>query len=142
MAKHQDRSVLFDAKMELQSDDSFDEPSFPKSSQKAKPNASIFRCSTQLAIKVILVVLVIVGAFIAGYLIRRAVHGSANAKQPCHEEERPRKQHTLDETVLDEMLADMSAENIEKTLRYDFFFHSFNINLSMYCFMIGKGEPH
>lgn len=118
MSKHQDRSVLFDAKMELQSDDSFADPSFVKTSTKMKTTPLLARCNAQLAIKIILIVLLIVGAFVAGYLVRRAVHNTANAKTSCNDGRSPRKHSALDETVLEDMLAEMTAENIEKTHKY------------------------
>lgn len=123
MDQHQDRSVLFDAKMELQSDDSFADPTFSQNTQTSKPSTSMLsRCSIQLAIKIILVVLLIIAAFVGGYLVRRAVHDTANAGKQCHVkvQYRPRKPPSLNETVLDEMLADVSAQNIENNLRYVF----------------------
>jgi len=130
-----DRSVLFDAKMELQpEEDSFAEPSFHASTPTSRPKPCIWRCNVVLTIKIILVVLLIVGAFIGGYLVRRAVH-NANVQQKCQQPTPPPREHAiLNETILDEMLAAMSAHNMEETLRYDFHvlseIHFSNIHIS------------
>ncbi|KAK3736513.1 hypothetical protein QZH41_009387 [Actinostola sp. cb2023] len=105
--------------MELQpEEDSFAEPSFHASTPTSRPKPCIWRCNVVLTIKIILVVLLIVGAFIGGYLVRGAVH-NANVQQKCQQPTPPPREHAiLNETILDEMLAAMSAHNMEETLRY------------------------
>lgn len=97
--------------MELQSNKSVNGTSY---SLNSKPTRC-FRCSVQLGLKILLIVLLIIIPFIGGYLVRRAVDNATLSQG----ESRSNRPLALDETALEDMLADMSAENIENTLRYE-----------------------
>lgn len=106
-----DTSHLFDTKMELHpEEESFAQPTIIL--KNSKPSSR--RNSVRIA-GIILVVALIAAAFIGGYLVRRAVSKSSkcetngDASQPTSS---PRQR-----VRLQDILADMSAENIELNLR-------------------------
>lgn len=106
-----DTSHLFDTKMELHpEEESFAQPTIIL--KNSKPSSR--RNSVRIA-GIILVVALIAAAFIGGYLVRRAVSKSSKCEtngdtsQPTSS---PRQR-----VRLQDILADMSAENIELNLR-------------------------
>lgn len=108
MNREENSSYLYDSKMELHPD----EGSF------ASPTISIVnsdkpKCSLGKAAKVILVIVLIAGAFVGGYLIRRAVENDkcSNGKQSTSD-------NHGDLRFLKKILDEMSPENIERTLRF------------------------
>lgn len=100
--------------MELQHDEDSTEPSF---APKRKSDPRISKCNTMLTVKIVIIVLLIVVSFMAGYLVRRAIYqvkSNANADRECQY----KSPKTLDETPLQEMLSNLSPKSIEATLRY------------------------
>ena len=104
----QDRSMLFDSKMELHpEEESFADPTITTTEKRAPK----FRWDVLLKVGVA-VVLVIV-AFIGGYLVRRAVF-----KSKCSGSGDSGARQRQDDSILDKILADMSSDNIEQNLRF------------------------
>ena len=103
-----DTSYLFDAKMELHSEEeSYTQPIIISKSKTSNRGNGVLVCG------IVVVVALIAGAFVAGYMIRSAVTKvfkceTSGAVSPS----------LLPHIRLREILAEMSAENIEHNLRY------------------------
>lgn len=105
----QDRSILFDAKMELHpEEESFAEPTISANQDRKR------QLRWDILLKVGLVVLLVIAAFIGGYLVRRAVHKS-KCKDDNTGSNRPMND---DNKVLQDMLATMSPSSLENMLRF------------------------
>lgn len=106
-----DTSHLFDTKMELHpEEESFAQPTIIL--KNSKPSN---RCNSVRIAGIILVVALIAAAFIGGYLVRRAVSKSSKC-ETNGDALRPTSSPRLS-VRLQDILADMSAENIELNLR-------------------------
>ena len=106
-----DTSHLFDTKMELHpEEESFAQPTIIL--KNSKPSN---RCNSVRIAGIILVVALIAAAFIGGYLVRRAVSKSSKC-ETNGDALRPTSSPHLS-VRLQDILADMSAENIELNLR-------------------------
>ena len=106
-----DTSHLFDTKMELHpEEESFAQPTIIL--KNSKPSN---RCNSVRIAGIILVVALIAAAFIGGYLVRRAVSKSSKC-ETNGDGSRPTSSPHLS-VRLQDILADMSAENIELNLR-------------------------
>lgn len=106
-----DTSHLFDTKMELHpEEESFAQPTIIL--KNSKPSN---RCNSVRIAGIILVVALIAAAFIGGYLVRRAVSKSSKC-ETNGDASRPTSSPHLS-VRLQDILADMSAENIELNLR-------------------------
>ena len=106
-----DTSHLFDTKMELHpEEESFAQPTIIL--KNSKPSN---RCNSVRIAGIILVVALIAAAFIGGYLVRRAVSKSSKC-ETNGDASRPTSspRHSV---RLQDILADMSTENIELNLR-------------------------
>ena len=108
----QDKSLLFNPKMDLYSEgESLAEPAIVRQS-----NDDTARCRWRIrrVALVAFVVVLILAAFIGGYLVRRAVHKPKTCKVDV-----PSSQlDSSDSVKLQEILAEMSPESIESTLRF------------------------
>lgn len=102
-----DTSYLFDAKMELHpEEESFAQPTI------ILKNKTGSRCSVVRVAGIVLVVGLIIAAFIAGYMVRRTVTKcKKNGDLP------PTTTPAPSQIRLQDVLAEMSAENIERNLR-------------------------
>ena len=108
MNRDEESSNLYDSKMELHPDEgSFVSPAMINLvSDKPK-------CSLGKAAKVILGIVLIAGAFVSGYLIRRALE-----KDICSTGKQNASDNEGDLRFLQKILDEMSPENIERKLRF------------------------
>lgn len=103
-----DTSYLFDAKMELHpEEESFAQPTI------ILKNKSSSRCNVVRVAGIVVVVGLIVAAFIAGYMVRRTV-----SKCKKNGDVSPTSTPVPSQIRLQDVLAEMSAENIERNLRF------------------------
>lgn len=103
-----DTSHLFDAKMELHpEEESFAQPTIILKSKTSN------RCNGFLIAGIVVVVALIAGAFVGGYMVRRAV--SKLSKCGTNGEVSPTSSPQI---RLQDILAEMSSENIERNLRF------------------------
>lgn len=104
-----DTSHLFDAKMDLQpEEESFAQPTIILKNNKAN------RCNSVRIAGIVIVVALIVGAFIGGYMTRRAVSKLSKCEKNGSS---LRPTSSPNSIQLQDILAEMSAENIERNLR-------------------------
>ena len=105
-----DTSHLFDAKMDLQpEEESFAQPTIILKNNKAN------RCNSVRIAGIVIVVALIVGAFIGGYMTRRAVSKLSKCEKNGSS---LRPTSSPNSIQLQDILAEMSAENIERNLRF------------------------
>lgn len=103
-----DTSYLFDAKMELHpEEESFAQPTIVLNGKTSN------RCNVVRVAGIVVVVALIAGAFVAGYMVRRAVSKSSKCEK--NGEVSPTSSPQIQ---LRDILAEMSAENIERNLRF------------------------
>lgn len=103
-----DTSYLFDAKMELHPE----EESFAQPTIILKDKAGT-RCSSVRIAGIVVVVGLIAAAFIGGYLVRRTVHKCRN-----NQDISPSSSPVPVKVQLQDVLAEMSADDIERNLRF------------------------
>ena len=103
-----DTSHLFDAKMDLQpEEESFAQPTI------ILRNKTPSRCNVVRLAAIVVLVGLVVAAFIAGYMVRRTV-----SKCKKNEDVSPTSTPAPSRIRLQDVLAEMSAENIERNLRF------------------------
>ena len=103
-----DTSYLFDAKMELHpEEESFAQPTI------ILKNKTGSRCSVVRVAGIVVVIGLIVAAFVAGYMVRRTV-----SKCKKNGDISPTSTSAPSQIRLQDLLAEMSAENIERNLRF------------------------
>lgn len=102
-----DTSHLFDAKMELHpEEESFAQPTILLNSKSSN------RCNGTRIAGIVVVVGIIAGAFVGGYMVRRAVSKLSKCEKNGEVSPTPSPQ-----IHLQDILSEMSAENIERNLR-------------------------
>lgn len=103
-----DTSYLFDAKMDLHpEEESFAQPTIILKTKSSN------RCNSARVAGIVVVVALIVSAFIGGYMVRRAV-----SKLSKCEDNGTASPTSSPQIQLQDILAEMSAENIERNLRF------------------------
>ena len=120
MNSRQESSYLYDSKMELHPDEgTFASPTISIVSRKTE-------CTFGRVAKIVLVIFLIVGAFVGGYLVRRAIH-----KDKCTSNKSSPSNKEGELTFLKEILDEMSPVNIENTLRF--------VYIIEFCFSMSTG---
>lgn len=102
-----DTSHLFDAKMDLHPE----EESFAQPTIILKKTPS--RCNVVRVATIVVLVGLVIAAFIAGYMVRRTV-----SKCKKNEDVPPTSTPAPSRIRLQDVLAEMSADNIEENLRF------------------------
>ena len=114
-----DTSHLFDAKMDLQpEEESFAQPTI------ILRNKTASRCNVVRVAAIVVLVGLVIAAFIAGYMVRRTV-----SKCKKNEDVSPTSTPAPSRIRLQDVLAEMSAENIERNLRFVFSDHLYKLEL-------------
>lgn len=103
-----DTSYLFDAKMELHpEEETFAQPTI------IVKNKTASRCNVVRIAAIVIVVGLVIAAFIAGYMVRRTV-----SKCKKNGDVSPTSAPVPSKILLQDVLAEMSAEDIERNLRF------------------------
>lgn len=103
-----DTSHLFDAKMDLHpEEESFAQPTI------ILKNKTTSRCNVVRVAAIVVLVGLVIAAFIAGYMVRRTV-----SKCKKNGDVSPTSTPAPSRIRLQDVLAEMSAENIEQNLRF------------------------
>ena len=106
-----DTSYLFDAKMELQpEEESFAQPTIILKNETRSYRS---RCNVVRVAAIVVVVGLVISAFIAGYMVRRTV-----SKCKKNGDVSPTSTSVPSRIGIQDVLAEMSAENIELNLRF------------------------